>query len=227
MDLKKPFLALLMVSCALLSCKRDEHFPESGSLFFPVGIGDSWILDDGEGRGSRYTVWGVERFDGKTFWVIGDSSYRAGESPRRYFHVDLKGNIQIRVSLFDSLSGTSDGLYARVPSVDSTQPFELKRIRGPDDGISTWYKLDAQPGEQWESFEYFPTFGLRVCEIKLLSRSDTVWMGGKLIQGCLKFEFDIVGVSDEEWYEWLAPGIGLVKVQNAFWREIQLHRRMN
>jgi len=209
----------------MISCRENTNLPESGSPFFPLGLGDSWMLTGDDGRGFSYTVRGIESFEGKNFWVVDDSSYKAKEMRKRYFRVDSKGNIQVRVSLFDSLSATSNDLYEYTPRQDSTRNPDHTKTRVPESGISTWYKLDAQPGDQWQSFEYFPHYGLRVCKIKLLSRCDTVRVGENLIQGCLKFEFDVVGVSDEEWYEWLAPAIGLVKIQNVFWREIQFHRK--
>ena len=215
---------VIVVLCLFLGCEAEPAMRIPGSPFYPVRISDSWKIIGENGGEIRYQVLSIQPIDGRRYWVIGCSSRKSGQEFVRYLWLDEDGNIKIRVSAMDSLLSGDSSLSVLVFSRDSSWQFSSGRVSVPKDGLSMWYKLDAQPHEQWQAIEYFRDYGLRCCRITLLSRSDTVWYGNTLLSGCLKFEFDIMDVSDEEWYEWLAPGIGLVKTQNRFWKEFEYRR---
>jgi len=72
-----------------------------------------------------------------------------------------------------------------------------------------FYKFNAAVGDTWE---YRVEIGGREYTYKVIlqSRSDTVRVHTGTFANCLRFFFDVPGMIDEEFTNWLAPNVGLV-----------------
>jgi hypothetical protein len=82
----------------------------------------------------------------------------------------------------------------------------IVRHSGPE---QVFYKFNAAVGDTWE---YRVVIGGReyIYNVTLQSRSDTVRVHAGTFANCLRFFFDVPGMIDEEFTNWLAPNVGLV-----------------
>jgi|GEM_PF-2094318 len=84
-----------------------------------------------------------------------------------------------------------------------------------------WYKFDANIGESWVSWDSSGNISVNgnkthVYKITLLSKTDTVVTKDTTFTNCYKFFIDDVYSSDDEYIEWFAKDVGLVKRSSAY-----------
>ena len=79
--------------------------------------------------------------------------------------------------------------------------------------VFPWYRFDAKVGEAWTATasQFFNSRSLSEFRITLLSQTDTVVTPAKIYYNCYNFYIDDLYASDEEYYDWVCPGVGLVK----------------
>jgi len=76
-----------------------------------------------------------------------------------------------------------------------------------------WYKKNVKVGESWITYSdsYFNNNSFHKYKITLISKLDTVTIGKKLFKKCYKYFIDDLSEKDTEYYDWIVPGLGLVK----------------
>ncbi len=72
---------------------------------------------------------------------------------------------------------------------------------------SVKFDLTADVRDTWEYL-----YGGGTWTATLLSKTDTLQINNTKIPNCYKFYFDIPIMADEEYYVWLAPGIGFIRM---------------
>ncbi len=151
-------------------------------------------------------------------WVLANDGYRLTR------HVDTLATVgsaiyarivetSIRVDSGSSVNRivyfTQDepGNITRLSWKDASSPFGSQAMVFP------WYKFDATVGESWSATasQCFNSRSLSEFRITLLSRTDTLATPAEIYPNCYKFYVDDLYASDEEYYDWVYPGIGLVK----------------
>ncbi len=93
-----------------------------------------------------------------------------------------------------------------------TTSYDTSYIRNESDKIIEYYKgktsvrfdLTAKVNDTWQYRDY---------TVKLISKTDTINLGGQEIKNCYQFYFDIPAMADEEHAIWLAPGIGFIQYE--------------
>jgi len=90
------------------------------------------------------------------------------------------------------------------------------------------YYLGGSKGETWK----YPKDPTRKSDngpmiAYLLSKTDTVNCNSQTFDKCYSFHFDPYGEDNGEWTDWLAPGIGFVKIFYAYqWTNMTNYRRL-
>jgi hypothetical protein len=82
----------------------------------------------------------------------------------------------------------------------------LIRTNG-EDGV--FYRLNVAVGDTW-NFPIRLSGEVLYYTVTLQSRTDTVTVHAGQFTDCLRFYFDIPTAHDDEFWDWLAPGVGLV-----------------
>jgi hypothetical protein len=82
----------------------------------------------------------------------------------------------------------------------------LIRTNG-EDGV--FYRLNVAVGDTW-NFPIRLSGEVLYYTVTLQSRTDTVTVHAGQFTDCLRFYFDIPSVHDDEFWDWLAPSVGLV-----------------
>jgi hypothetical protein len=168
---------------------------------FPLAKGNYWEFGSGDYR-LRLSVDSVTVVNGLEYFVV-KNTYTANSEvyySRSYsFRVKEDGNVERLIQ----------GL-ARIRALGNLPPDT------PSDSVNIWYKFDAKVGESWESLansSLFPSTVVSPFRITLESKNDTVVVAGKVLPNCYRFYIDELPSSDEEYREWFAEGVGMVKLQ--------------
>ena len=93
-----------------------------------------------------------------------------------------------------------------------TNSYDTSYVRNESNKIIEYYKgktsvrfdLTADVNDTWQYRDY---------TVKLISKTETVSIGGQEIKNCYQFYFDIPAMADEEHAIWLAPGIGFIQYE--------------
>ncbi len=79
--------------------------------------------------------------------------------------------------------------------------------RNKEEGEGLMFDLTAEEGESWMYHSY---------KVTLQSRNEKVTFNGREIKNCYKFYLDVPQTADEEYWVWLAPGIGFIQLDCSF-----------
>ena len=91
-----------------------------------------------------------------------------------------------------------------------TTKYDTSYVRNDNNRIIQYYKnkeyvkydLTAHVNDTWMFRDYV---------VKLVSKTDTVAVGGIKFTDCYRFYFDVPGMADEEHSVWLAPKVGFIQ----------------
>ncbi|RYU94698.1 hypothetical protein [Emticicia agri] len=91
-----------------------------------------------------------------------------------------------------------------------TSSYDTSYVRNENDKIIEYYKgktsvrfdLTAAVNATWQYRDY---------TVKLISKTESITIGGQTIQNCYRFYMDIPAMADDEHAIWLAPGIGFIQ----------------
>jgi hypothetical protein len=183
--------SFLMMTALLISCRSERH--QSDDSIFPLTPAREVTLVKGE---YALTVRVVEPIE-----VQGMEFYRVEETSR------LGGGPSVTRTLF--LSRTCDGTIVRTPTSEGLPETKSRSF--------IWYKCDTAVGSSWEVIANAWSDQRRIdnFRITLLSVSDTVRTPAGVFTRCCRFHIDDLNEMDTDYYDWLAPGIGIVRRQFA------------
>lgn len=200
-------LCVLLWSFFLWSCLPSDD--SKAKSLFGISADSISVLKNSAGNTLIVRIVGTSEHHGRQFSMV-EQIYRGetgwqGIEPREYW-VDDSGSV-----------------YRHVVGCDSLVRYNintLKRKRIPNDGISLWYNMNAQPGQAWtawanvESPLWLSRIGkLTIDEYRIImeTNEDTVRIGATLLSGCVRFRIEDLYASSSTYYDWIAYGYGLVR----------------
>jgi hypothetical protein len=200
----------LIVFSILGGCGKEDERHRSRNDLFPVAPWNQWFVDRGDGSYTYQYVRRQARIHGNLYHELVAVTLRPGSTwpgaisrySSSWYGVDEAGN----VSKCYSVGNHSVSEYLDLGSEDSIHE-------------SVWYRFDLPAGSSWVGRSKHPIIDNLTQEwnITLVSTSDTVVLSDSGVFSCYHFLFDSPNSADEEYEEWLAPGLGRVVSRALYW----------
>jgi hypothetical protein len=195
-SLRKGLVLALSALVFFADCVHGDNYPQT----YPLRVGNSWSLVHGRMM-LEMTAEDSVLENNLTFFVLTEIYMSEGDTVFRrssLFRQLRNGNIQSKIVNCDAIMRKQGSTQGDLPN----------------GGLSEWYKFDVPAGSAWIAYSNSSMFSQSMISpyrITCESVNDTIQIDGQTYPRCWRFLIDELPSSDEEYRDWIADGIGVVK----------------
>lgn len=198
-------LVLIVYSFINFSCEKKQELMSIGSDYFPLQIGNEWVLSiPGSKEQERYSISKSEYIGDRNYFSFRNYDETNFEY-QKLIRKDAIGNVFVR---FDPETQIIS-LYSQI-EMDSIN-YSL--------GDQLMYKFSGKVGDSWKALEWAGGIGddkyqLHMANITIMGKNETIKTPIGVFANCIQFRFEFPHAFFSFNYDiWFSKGIGIVKMQ--------------